>query len=113
MDVLTMLGFVILIGVVVNNAILIVHQALNNFHDNGMDYREAVLESTRSRLRADLYECHHQHLRHVATGADPRCRLGNLSRAWKCYPRRTGRLNGVYRFRYPGDSDLRHPHGKT
>ena len=51
MDVLTMLGFVILIGVVVNNAILIVHQALNNFHDNGMDYREAVLESTRSRLR--------------------------------------------------------------
>ncbi len=51
MDVLTMLGFVILIGVVVNNAILIVHQALNNFHDGGMDYREAVLESTRSRLR--------------------------------------------------------------
>jgi HAE1 family hydrophobic/amphiphilic exporter-1 len=51
MDVLTMLGFVILIGVVVNNAILIVHQALNNFHQGGMDYREAVLESTRSRLR--------------------------------------------------------------
>jgi HAE1 family hydrophobic/amphiphilic exporter-1 len=51
MDVLTMLGFVILIGVVVNNAILIVHQALNNFHHNGMDYRQSVLESTRSRLR--------------------------------------------------------------
>ncbi|MEN8729837.1 MAG: efflux RND transporter permease subunit [Desulfuromonadales bacterium] len=50
MDVLTMLGFVILIGVVVNNAILIVHQALNNFR-NGMDHREAVIESTRSRLR--------------------------------------------------------------
>ena len=31
MDILTMLGFVILVGVVVNNAILIVHQALNNF----------------------------------------------------------------------------------
>ncbi|NIQ97579.1 MAG: efflux RND transporter permease subunit, partial [Desulfuromonadales bacterium] len=46
-----MLGFVILIGVVVNNAILIVHQALNNFHHNGMDYDEAVLESVRSRLR--------------------------------------------------------------
>ena len=29
MDVLTMLGFIILIGVVVNNAILVVHQALN------------------------------------------------------------------------------------
>ena len=51
MDILTMLGFVILIGVVVNNAILIVHQALNNIHDNNMDYHEAVLDSTRSRLR--------------------------------------------------------------
>ena len=51
MDVLTMLGFVILVGVVVNNAILIVHQALNNFHNRGMDYHEAVLDSTRSRLR--------------------------------------------------------------
>lgn len=51
MDILTMLGFVILIGIVVNNAILIVHQSLNNFHDGGMDYKEAVLESTRSRLR--------------------------------------------------------------
>ena len=37
MDILTMLGFVILVGVVVNNAILIVHQALNNFHYNDMD----------------------------------------------------------------------------
>jgi HAE1 family hydrophobic/amphiphilic exporter-1 len=51
MDILTMLGFVILIGIVVNNAILIVHQALNNVHYNNMDYREAVLESTKSRLR--------------------------------------------------------------
>jgi HAE1 family hydrophobic/amphiphilic exporter-1 len=51
MDVLTMLGFVILIGVVVNNAILIVHQALNNFHNRGMDHHDAVLDSTRSRLR--------------------------------------------------------------
>jgi HAE1 family hydrophobic/amphiphilic exporter-1 len=51
LDILTMLGFVILIGVVVNNAILIVHQALNNLRHHGMDYREAVIESTRSRLR--------------------------------------------------------------
>jgi HAE1 family hydrophobic/amphiphilic exporter-1 len=51
MDVLTMLGFVILIGVVVNNAILIVHQALNNFHNRGMNHHDAVLDSTRSRLR--------------------------------------------------------------
>jgi HAE1 family hydrophobic/amphiphilic exporter-1 len=51
MDILTMLGFVILIGVVVNNAILIVHQSLNNVRYHGMDYRGAVLESTRTRLR--------------------------------------------------------------
>jgi len=51
LDILTMLGFVILIGVVVNNAILIVHQALNNIRYHGMDYKEAVVESTRTRLR--------------------------------------------------------------
>jgi HAE1 family hydrophobic/amphiphilic exporter-1 len=51
LDVLTMLGFVILIGVVVNNAILIVYQSLTNIRDYGMGYREAVLESTRVRLR--------------------------------------------------------------
>ena len=51
LDILTMLGFVILVGVVVNNAILIVHQALNNIRYNDMPYREAVLESTRTRLR--------------------------------------------------------------
>jgi len=51
MDIVTMLGFVILIGVVVNNAILIVHQALNNIRFHGMDHRSAVLESARVRLR--------------------------------------------------------------
>jgi hydrophobic/amphiphilic exporter-1 (mainly G- bacteria), HAE1 family len=51
MDILTMLGFVILIGVVVNNAILIVHQALNNIRIHSMGRREAVLESVRTRLR--------------------------------------------------------------
>jgi HAE1 family hydrophobic/amphiphilic exporter-1 len=51
MDILTMLGFVILIGIVVNNAILIVHQSLNNVHYNNMEHREAVLEATKSRLR--------------------------------------------------------------
>jgi len=51
LDILTMLGFVILIGVVVNNAILIVHQALNYIRYEGMEYREAVLESARTRIR--------------------------------------------------------------
>jgi HAE1 family hydrophobic/amphiphilic exporter-1 len=51
LDILTMLGFVILIGVVVNNAILIIHQALNNIRHHGMSHIEAVTASTRSRLR--------------------------------------------------------------
>jgi HAE1 family hydrophobic/amphiphilic exporter-1 len=51
LDILTMLGFVILVGVVVNNPILIVHQALTNIRAYGMGHREAVLESTRTRLR--------------------------------------------------------------
>lgn len=50
-DILTMLGFVILIGVAVNNAILVVHQALNNIRYHGMEYHLAVLESIRTRLR--------------------------------------------------------------
>jgi HAE1 family hydrophobic/amphiphilic exporter-1 len=51
LDVLTMLGFVILIGTVVNNPILIVHQALNHMRDDGMDPRRSVLESVRTRIR--------------------------------------------------------------
>ncbi|MCS7032540.1 MAG: efflux RND transporter permease subunit, partial [Phycisphaerae bacterium] len=50
LDVLTMLGFVILIGTVVNNPILIVHQALNNLR-NGMDRRRAIALSTQTRVR--------------------------------------------------------------
>ena len=46
-----MLGFIILVGVVVNNAILIVHQSLNNVRLDGMSHRQAVLTSTRTRLR--------------------------------------------------------------
>jgi HAE1 family hydrophobic/amphiphilic exporter-1 len=51
LDMLTMLGFVILIGTVVNNAILIVHQALNNMRDEGYDDRRAIVESVRTRIR--------------------------------------------------------------
>ncbi len=51
LDVLTMLGFMILIGIVVNNAILIVYQSLNNVRDNAMEYKEAIIEATHSRLR--------------------------------------------------------------
>ena len=51
MDVLTMLGFVILIGTVINNAILIVHQALNNMREEKMQSRQALIESVRTRIR--------------------------------------------------------------
>ena len=51
LDILTMLGFVILVGIVVNNAILIVHQTLNNIREGGMPARQAVTESVRSRIR--------------------------------------------------------------
>ena len=56
LDVLTMLGFVILIGIVVNNAILIVHQSLNFMRDeeNPMAPREAISESVRTRIRPIL-----------------------------------------------------------
>ena len=52
LDILTMLGFVILIGVVVNAAILIVHQTLNVLRDEpGIDPREAIRRAVESRVR--------------------------------------------------------------
>ena len=66
MDVLTMLGFIILMGVVVNNAILVVHQALNFLDPTRRDGSEAssststwstddpieaIAESVRTRFR--------------------------------------------------------------
>lgn len=50
LDVLTMLGFVILIGTIVNNPILIVHQALNYLRA-GKTRREAIALSTQTRVR--------------------------------------------------------------
>lgn len=59
MDVLTILGFVILAGVVVNNAILIVHQTLNFMSGRGegaertesLGPQEAIVKSVESRVR--------------------------------------------------------------
>ncbi|MBP9490448.1 MAG: efflux RND transporter permease subunit [Aliarcobacter sp.] len=51
LDVLTMLGFIILIGIVVNNAILIVHQSLNLIKNEGYEHKAAVIEATRTRIR--------------------------------------------------------------
>ncbi|RMF41926.1 MAG: efflux RND transporter permease subunit [Planctomycetota bacterium] len=50
MDIITMLGFVILIGTVVNNAILIVHHSLGSIR-NGEDPQIAVPDAVRTRIR--------------------------------------------------------------
>ncbi len=51
LDMLTLLGFVILVGIVVNNAILVVHQALHLRRERGYAPVEAVATATRNRLR--------------------------------------------------------------
>lgn len=61
LDVVTMLGFIILLGTVVNNAILIVAQSLNFMHgfgeseqdklDKAMEPSMAIRESVRTRMR--------------------------------------------------------------
>jgi multidrug efflux pump subunit AcrB len=50
-DVITMLGFLILIGTVVNNPILIVERAVASIEKQGMAVVDAVKEATRVRLR--------------------------------------------------------------
>jgi HAE1 family hydrophobic/amphiphilic exporter-1 len=50
-DVLAMLGFIILIGTVVNNAILIVHQSLNNVRYNNMQGILAISDAVQTRIR--------------------------------------------------------------
>jgi len=51
LDMLTMLGFVILIGIVVNNAILLVHQTLVHIRQDGLPAADAIIEATRNRIR--------------------------------------------------------------
>ena len=51
LDMLTLLGFTILVGIVVNNAILLVHQTLYHIRNDGSEVRAAILEATRNRLR--------------------------------------------------------------
>ena len=50
LDVLAMLGFIIMAGIVVNAAILLVEQALNHMAE-GMPPQDAIIESARNRLR--------------------------------------------------------------
>jgi len=50
-DMIAMLGFLILMGTVVNNPILIVHQAMTNVHDEHMAPMKAVQDAVATRLR--------------------------------------------------------------
>ena len=50
-DMIAMLGFLILMGTVVNNPILIVHQAMTNVRDRGMQALDAVRHAVDARLR--------------------------------------------------------------
>jgi HAE1 family hydrophobic/amphiphilic exporter-1 len=54
LDVLTFLGFVILVGTVVNNAILLVDQSLQNMRDHGRPPHDAIREAVRTRVRPVL-----------------------------------------------------------
>lgn len=51
LDMLTLLGFVILVGIVVNNAILLVYQTLQNLREGEMMPPVAIVEATRNRIR--------------------------------------------------------------
>jgi HAE1 family hydrophobic/amphiphilic exporter-1 len=54
LDVLTFLGFVILVGIVVNNAILLVNQSLIHMREQGMESHLAIREAVRIRVRPVL-----------------------------------------------------------
>ena len=51
LDMLTMLGFIILTGIVVNNAILLVHQTLYHMREDGMSADDAIMRATQNRVR--------------------------------------------------------------
>lgn len=53
-DMITMLGFLILLGTAVNNPILIVERAMENFRDNGLSALESVRDAVAARLRPVL-----------------------------------------------------------
>ena len=51
LDMLTLLGFIILVGIVVNNAILLVHQTLYHLRQEGLAFEDAIVAATRYRIR--------------------------------------------------------------
>lgn len=53
-DMITMLGFIILLGTVVNNPILIIEQTRKNLNDKRLSIEEAVNQAVKTRLRPIL-----------------------------------------------------------
>jgi HAE1 family hydrophobic/amphiphilic exporter-1 len=51
LDMLTMLGFVILTGIVVNNAILMIEQTVLHLKEDKMAVPDAIIEATQNRIR--------------------------------------------------------------
>jgi HAE1 family hydrophobic/amphiphilic exporter-1 len=51
LDMFTMVGFIILVGTVVNNPILIIEQALVHMREDGMDPHASILQAVESRIR--------------------------------------------------------------
>ncbi|MDA7971794.1 MAG: efflux RND transporter permease subunit, partial [Gammaproteobacteria bacterium] len=51
LDMLTMLGFVILTGIVVNNSILLVHQTLHHIRRENLGVHDAIRMATQNRIR--------------------------------------------------------------
>ena len=79
LDILTMLGFVILIRVVVNNAILIVHQTLNILNnDESTPTKDAIRDSAGEPRAPYFHVGDHQRTGDAPTGNFSRCRFGTL-----------------------------------
>ena len=95
LDVLTMLGFVILVGTIVNNPILIVYQALHYMRDRDGPPARHRPEHTDAR-QADLHERDYLGGRDGAAGAARRRGIGTLSRPWRGRHWRVAREYGVY-----------------
>ena len=51
LDMLTMLGFVILTGIVVNNAILLIEQTVLHINEDNMAVSDSIIEATQNRIR--------------------------------------------------------------
>ena len=81
LDMLTLLGFVILIGIVVNNAILLVHQSLYIYRQGDGTPEQAIIEATRNRVRPIFMSTLTSIIGMLPLVVFPRCRVGTLPRA--------------------------------